>query len=151
MKASNKSTTNSPSPTSAMRWWMKRRKASSSWLRPATSRSRGGSAGAPTARSAALSIAAVPSSTPTSRCGSCSRGTSPIAGARGGDAVEDVGEEVEEHDHPGGDHEPGLHGVDVGRERPLQSPEQELSHPLPAEDDLRDHRSEERRVGKECR
>src|SRR5690348_7079316 len=138
MKAVATSRTKIASPTSAIRWWRKRRKARLSWLRPATP-SGPPSVGAPTARSAAYSVAAVPNEAPTSRCGPLVPAALAIADPRVERRVRDVREQVEEDDDGRGDHEPRLHGVHVGRQRAGETAEQELPHALPAVDDLRDH------------
>src|ERR1700727_1525958 len=50
-------------------------------------------------------------------------------------AVQDIGDEVEEDDDRGRDHEPGLDDVDVRAHRAGQPGVEELAEALPAEDD----------------
>src|ERR1700729_2829232 len=53
-------------------------------------------------------------------------------------AVQHVGDQVEEDDDRGRDHEPGLDDVDVRAHRAGQPGVEELAEALPAEDDLGD-------------
>src|SRR5437588_10105444 len=124
---------------SASRWRMKRRRAYAHWLRAWTSRpywyvSSLGSPG-----SDGWTETSAPGGA-TARVGSWTL-RSVIPDPRVEDAVQDVGDEIEEDHHRRHDHQPGHHGIRIAR---LERVDEVEAHPVEREERLGDNRAREK-------